>query len=154
MPGSIVRLGHSRGAVPVWFAALLSLFLACRPAEVVTRIPVDHASLQGLVTIYVYAAAELGRPPQSVDELQSTFEKASIEDPSQMLTSTRDGQPFVIIWGLDVTGRYAGADAPIAYEREGLDGVRLVVTCGLQVLEVSDAEFADLHWPEGYEPEL
>ena len=132
----------------------LALLLAsCRPREAVTQIPADYASLRGIVTVYAYATADLGRPPQSVDELMPVFEKASISDPEKLLSSTRDGSSFIIIWGVDIAGRYAGSEAPLAYERRGVDGERLVVTCGQQVKEVSERGFADLAWPEGYKPD-
>ncbi|WP_197525014.1 hypothetical protein [Botrimarina hoheduenensis] len=127
--------------------------MSCRPNETVTRIPADHARLRGIATIYAYAAADLGRPPRSVDELLPIFEKASITDPDQTLTSTRDGQPFVIVWGVDVAGVYAGSAAPLAYERLGVDGRRLAITCGLRIKEVNESEFAVLSWPYGYQPE-
>lgn len=140
-----------------WLArALVALALfstSCGPGDAVTRVPADHARLRGLVTVYAYAAAELGRPPLSVDELLPVFEQASITDPSKYLTSTRDGKPYVILWGVDLAGGYAGSDSPLAYEQIGVDGERLVVTCGQQIKEVSERAFAYLAWPEGYKPE-
>ena len=148
------RSTFRRASLLALATVFIPLLLACRPAEVITRIPPDEASLKGLATIYVYAAADLGRPPRSIEELQPIFKKASIEDPTSMLSSTRDGQPYVIIWGLDLAGRYNGTDVPFAYEREGLDGVRLVINCSHQIEEVSEEDFAKLNWPEGHKPEL
>ena len=139
-------------AASIWAVCLISL-TSCRPAEVVTRVPVDHAKLKGIVTIYAYATADLGRPPESVDELKPIFEKASIDDPQGAITSSRDNQEFVILWGIDLNGRYAGSETPLAHERLGQDGARLVVTCAQRVSEISDTEFASLPWPEGYDPE-
>lgn len=133
--------------------AIITISTSCRPSETVTRLPADYARLRGIVTIYAYATAELERPPRSVDELMPILEKASVSDPERTLTSTRDGRPFVIVWGVDVAGSYAGSTAPLAYERQGLDGRRLVVTCAQQVKEVSAVDFAFLDWPEGYKPE-
>ncbi len=149
---------HIRSELTHWLllfsVAIISLSIACRPNQVVTRIPTDHASLQGLATIYIYAAAELGRPPQSLDDLQPIFAKASIQDPTKMLVSTRDKQPFEIIWDVDVAGRYAGSDVPIAYERTGVEGMRLLITCSMVIKQIDEEEFTNLKWPIGYKPYL
>ena len=58
----------------------------------------------------------------------------------------------MIIWGVDLAGRYAGSDAPLAYEQQGRDGVRLLITCAEQIQELNDGDFADLVWPDGYQP--
>lgn len=137
----------------LWVASAVTLLSsACRPAEVVTRIPIDEARLKGIVTIYAYAAADRGRPPRSVEDLLPIFRQASIDDPDGALTSSRDGQPFVIVWGLDLAGRHAGTSTPLAYEREGRDGTRLLVTCGQQLRELSEEEFAAIDWPDGHVP--
>ena len=149
----VIRRDNASPRFACMAVALALTSLSCRSGENVTGIPKDHARLRGIVTIYAYATAGLGRPPRSVEELLPVFEKASIGDPSKTLTSTRDGELFVIIWDVDVAGAYAGSAAPLAYERKGLDGRRLVVTCGQQVKELDQQEFAALAWPDGYEPQ-
>ncbi len=125
---------------------------SCAPKTVVTRIPADYARLKATVTAYSYACRELNRPPISVEELWPILESAKVDDPVSYLTSTRDGQPYVIIWGLDLGGRHLGSNAPLAYEELGKEGKRLLVTCNQEVKELSEAEFTEIEWPSGHEP--
>ena len=130
--------------------ALLSTS-SCNPSQVSTRIPEDHARLESIVTVYAYACRDLGRPPESVDDLTPIFKKANVADPQAYLTSTRDGQPYVIVWGIDLESRDLNSAIPLAYEQVGKDGKRLVVTCNQQVQEFSETEFAQIAWPDGHE---
>jgi hypothetical protein len=135
-------------------AAVVLSVVSCGPSEVVTQVPVDHARLQALVTVYAYACRDLQRPPEKFAELLPVCKQAKIEKPRDYFTSTRDGQPYVIIWGLDLEHRYLGAKVPLAYEDVGKEGKRLVVTCNREVQELAAAEIAQSEWPSGYEPEL
>lgn len=135
-------------------AAIVLPALSCGPSEVVTQIPTDHARLKALVTVYAYACRDLQRPPENFEELSPVFKQAKIENPREYLTSTRDGKPYIIIWGLDLERRYLGTKVPIAYESVGKDGMRLLVTCSMEVEELAAEEIAQSEWPSGYEPEL
>ncbi len=140
-----------RNCIALLVVVLLSAS-SCGPNEVVTRIPEDHARLKALVTVYAYACRDLKRPPKNVEELMPTLEKAKVYSPREYLTSTRDGQPYAIVWGLDLEGRYLGANSPLAYERVGQDGLRLLVTCDQEVMELSVDEMTQVEWPPGHEP--
>ncbi|MGI9427463.1 MAG: hypothetical protein ACR2NM_02315 [Bythopirellula sp.] len=135
-------------------ASLLLTATSCGSSEVVTDIPADHARLKALVTVYAYACRDLKRPPENFADLSQIFKQAKIENPREYFASTRDGKPYVILWGLDLEGRYLGTKVPIAYERGGKDGKRLLVTCNMEIKELAAAEFAQSEWPTGYEPEL
>ena len=128
--------------------------ISCGPSESVTHIPADHARLKALVTVYAYSCRDLQRPPETFEELLPICKQAKIENPGEYFTSTRDGQPYVIIWGLDLERRYLGAGVPIAYEHTGEDGKRLVVTCNQEIKELSAEELAQAKWPAEHEPEI
>lgn len=113
--------------------------------------PDDPSRLRGITTLYSLAARELGRPPKNVDELKAILAPAT-DDPSIALTSTRDQQEFVIVWGLDLTGRQANSDTIVAYERTGVEGKRMVVDCRGEVREVTPDEFKQLKFPKGHTP--
>lgn len=132
--------------------AIILSNLSCSPDKVVTLIPEDHARLKAIVTVYAYACRDLRRPPKSVEELMPIFEQARIENPREYLKSTRDGQSYVIIWGLDLQNRYLGSNFPIAYEQVGQDGMRLLVTCNQVVKELSFEALKTIEWPLDYEP--
>ena len=135
----------------VILAAAVSFAASCSPKEVVTRIPEDHARLQAIATVYAYACRELGRPPKAIEELAPILSKAQVEDPRAYLTSTRDGLPYAIVWGLDLEGRHLGSTVPLAYEQRGKNGNRLLVRCNQEVTEITSEEFARIEWPPGHE---
>lgn len=83
------------------------------------------------------ATANLGRPPSNLDELRPFLEEQG--DPDRLVVSPIDGQPYVLLWGIDV--RSAGTDTVLAYERFGAGGRRFVLTAST-VLPMTDAEFA------------
>ena len=132
---------------------ILLTLVSCGPETVVTLIPEDHAQLQGIVTAYAYACRELGRPPQNSEELIPVLEKAKVENPQQFFYSTRDKEPYVIIWGLDLEGRFLGSSVPLAYERFGKAGKRLVVSCSQSIQELDAENFSTIDWPLGHKPE-
>ena len=105
-------------------AILILSAVSCGPSEPVTTVPVDHARLKALVTAYAYACRDLQHAPEEVEELFAVLEQAKVENPREYLTSTRDGEPYVVIWKLDLARRYHGSNVPIAYERVGHDGIR------------------------------
>ena len=107
----------------------------------VTTVPEDHAHLKGIVTVYAYATRDLRRPPQKVDELLPIFEKARIEDPQSFLTSTRDGQPYVMIYGKRPPNVHRDL---VGYEQTGVDGKRYVAFTLGNVEEVDETRFREL----------
>ena len=133
-------------------SSLLVGCVSCTQNEVVTHIQEDHARLQSIATIYAYACRDLGRPPKNTDELKPTFAKAGLEDVREYFLSTRDGKPYVIIWGVDLEQKYRGSKLLLAYEQEGLEGRRLAIACNHTLAELTQDEFDDLQWPAGHQP--
>ncbi|MCA9185554.1 MAG: hypothetical protein R3E01_18475 [Pirellulaceae bacterium] len=124
--------------------------LSCGDGRVHTSAGEDQGRLSAIVMVYSRACRDKGTPPAATADLMTILAKAGAGE--DVLTSTRDGEPFVIIWNLDLLGKYQGSTAPLAYEQNGVDGKRLVVNCRREVSEVSDAEFGQLKFPAGHKP--
>jgi hypothetical protein len=84
-----------------------------------------------------------------MDELKAVYAQAD-PDPSKYVRSARDGEEFVVVWGLNL--KSMPADTVLAYERSGVDGKRMVVTLNGEVREVSEDEFRALKFPKGHKP--
>ncbi len=106
--------------------------------------------LRGIIRVYSIASRDLGRPPKSIDELKAVYAGAD-PDPDKFFRSTRDGEEFVVVWGLDLNN--APADMVVAHERTGVNGKRLVVTADSKITEVSEDEFGKLRFPKGHKPD-
>jgi hypothetical protein len=111
--------------------------------------PTDTNMLRGIIRVYSIASRDLGRPPKSIDELKAVYAAAD-PDPGRFFRSTRDGQEFVIVWGLNLNN--SPGDMVVAHERTGVDGKRLVVTAGSEIKEVSEEEFDKLRFPKDHKP--
>lgn len=115
--------------------------------------PDDPSKLRGVTTLYALATRDLGKPPSDMEQLKQVLAPAA-KDPASLLVSSRDGQEFAVVWGLDLVHGSPPTDTILAYEKSGRDGTRLVVTCGGDVREVSDEQFTGLRFPRGYRPEV
>jgi hypothetical protein len=112
--------------------------------------PTNPVTLRGIVRLYGMAQRDLRRPPTSMDELKAQLVQVTTDDPAKHLTSTRDGEEFVVAWGMDLNS--SPKDTVVAYERKGVDGKRMVVTVDGTVSEVSQEEFAKLKFPKDHKP--
>lgn len=140
------------GAVAGWAlaVALLAVSVGCQAEARKAPVATDTNLLRGVVRCYAVAARDLGRPPQKMDELAAVLAPAT-DDPMQYLRSLRDGQEFVVVWGLELDNY--SPNTILAYERTGMDGKRMVVNLNGDVTEVSSEEFEKLKFPENYKPE-
>lgn len=68
--------------------------------------------------------------------------KATAGDVDALLTSPRDGQPFVIVVGKSIVPKDSPTTPWAAYESTGVDGKRLAAQVRGAVLELSPEEFA------------
>ena len=100
--------------------------------------------LRGIVRTYTIATRDLGRPPKNLDELKAVVAPAA-DDPSIYFRSNRDGQDFVVVWGLKLNSTPPGTI--LAYERAGVDGRRMAVSTDGNMREISADEFAKLKLP-------
>lgn len=123
--------------------------VGCGP-RVIVRETSDHGGDQLVTLSRVYTAAQrsLGRPPRGVDDLKAVAKEFG--DLDQLLKSPNDGQPYAIVWGVDL----ANAPNPtmiVAHEKLGAGGVRYVMT-PTGIMKVTDQEFARATFPPGYTP--
>jgi hypothetical protein len=86
-----------------------------------------------------------------MDELKAVL-AGLVDDPSPYFRSTRDGEEYVVVWGLQLES--VPADTIIAYERTGVDGKRMVISRDGVAKAVTKEEFADLKFPKGHKPEV
>ena len=70
------------------------------------------------------------------------------------MISPRNGEPFVIIWGVDYDALPVGPDpfTVAAYEKKGVDGKRYVLRFPPRVELMSDAELGKAVFPAGHQP--
>jgi hypothetical protein len=97
---------------------------------------------------YVKATDTLDRAPESLQDIMPYLKELEA-DPNTILISPDDGEPYVIIWGVDY--RAPGNQPVIAYEKTGKDGKRYVCQINL-VVHLNEAEFKKAPFPPGRGP--
>ncbi len=100
-------------------------------------------------TVYRQATDKLGRPPKSVEELAANAPAG--KDVNSLLKSPNDNQPYVVVWGADPRSGMQLKPLVIAYEKEGLSGVRFVYTA-MGVMLMGPDEFKEANFPQGHTP--
>src|SRR4051812_3531509 len=109
------------------WVALLFAFLGMAGCQ--KAIPGRNPTQERLYKIgkaYIQTCYQLERGPESFAEIQPNIEGAESEN---MLVSPNDGEPFVILWGVDFARLPPGASDPFTvggYEKKGVDGIRYV----------------------------
>ena len=131
----------------------LSLCLAGCSAEVPESVQQEgdvSENMRLLETAYREASSENNRPPKDQDELAAFLpEGAQLSD---LLTSPQDGQPITIIYDVDLQASLTMGPVVIAYEKQGRDGSRMVLTT-MGVMAMSDEEFAGATFPKNHTPQ-
>jgi hypothetical protein len=148
----VVRDGSRDGRFIVRSLLILGVLSAvgCGGGTVANK-PPDESYLRGIVRVYATAARNLGRPPKDIEEIKAIYAPVD-PDPSKYVRSPRDGEEFVVVWGLNLDA--ATADTVVAYERKGGDGKRMVVTADSTVKEVTNDELKQMKFPKDYKPEI
>ena len=113
----------------------------------------QHSSLKPLAIVYgQYVGQHRGRPP--VDEAE--FRKYLASIPAERLksfgvaevegifASSRDGKPYVVVYGPATAADAGSPDRVIAYEEVGQDGKRYVAFSTGKIDEVDEARFKQL----------
>lgn len=108
----------------------------------------EVSHLRAVTMLYPEAMRRLGHRPSEQEfkefaakngtELLKVLEIASLDE---MLVSDRDGKPFVILYGNPPAGVKKGI---IAYEQEGVDGIRQVGYDLGTIEEADAAKFSEL----------
>jgi len=102
--------------------------------------------LSAIEAAYFAHIEKTNRPPKSADDLKKYF--AEDVDVSTVYTSSRDNEPYVIFWGADYRKHNGGNQFVIAYEKTGVDGVRMVLT-GFGVVEMNAEQLGESAYPPG-----
>ncbi len=110
---------------------------------------IDESKLQALAKIYSYAAQDKRTPPQGWSDLDYLIQQSEIADPETYFVSSRDGKPYVVMWGVDAGQLARGQNVVIAYEAQGTQGKRWVVTSSNRAQEVTEEIFNKLTVVDG-----
>lgn len=136
-------------AVVTWCALLGVVFGCGQPPSVVeTELPEAQVRLMSIKNAYTAFTEQRGRPPRNEKELQRQL---ADDSSPEVLTSPRDGQPFKVCYGATLFGDLAWASPDsipaLAFEQQGADGTKWVLTIPGAILEVPDDEFAKVVFP-------
>jgi hypothetical protein len=126
--------------------------LGCSRGGGVTTLPPTADRLLALGNAYRNAVQRLGHPPKDFQELQPSLEGNASEE---FLRSPTDGDPFVVMWGVDYDKLPPGRPTPFfvaAYEKKGAGGARYVLHFPLGVRVMSDEQLKKAPFPPGYAP--
>lgn len=124
---------------------VVAVALGCAKDEApkIERPPVEDALLW-IRQAYVMTHTAAG-PPTDEETLRAGLaivlkdrqvEHLTVDD---ALISPRDGKPFVIRMGTKT--ETTGSHTLLAYEQDGVDGKRYVLTAGLEIRKIGQAEF-------------
>ncbi len=136
------------------FSALLGCSGSSTPIYVDKPLDPTHEKLMKIGMAYARFSANRKRPPQAWADLRPIL--AETENADGPWCSARDGQPLVVCWGVDLSKRPAWAKTTpvLAYEKQGADGSRYVLTAVRNVELLSDKDFREASFPPGHDPGL
>jgi hypothetical protein len=100
---------------------------------------------------YLKAAYD-GHTPKNFEGIKPYLEGDATED---YLRSPGDGEPFVIMWGIDYHTLPPGKGDPFtvaAYEKKGVNGKRYVLRFPLRVESMTDEQLRKAVFPPGHAP--
>jgi hypothetical protein len=130
---------------------LVSLVLAngCGPGVDADARRTQNSRLRDVISMYVYSMRTLGRPPRDEAEFKEfinkqggkVLEKSGVSSADELLVSEHDGKPLVVLYQKPTSGKAAGI---IAYEAEGVDGVRDVGYELGNIVEMNEEQFSEL----------
>ena len=110
-------------------------------------------NLQKIAVAYAQATTHLNRPPQNLNDLMPSLKQQG--DPAEILRSPDDGEPYVILWGVDFRKPPSSGGDPsvvFAYEKQGRGGTRHVLRMPTRVVLLTDDEFRKAPFPPGQQP--
>jgi hypothetical protein len=116
--------------------------------------PLDptHDKLMKIGMAYMRFVSNRKQPPQEWADLRPIL--AEMENADEPWRSARDGQPLVVCWGVDLSKRpdWAKTTPVLAYEKQGSNGSRYVLTVVRSVELLSDKDFREASFPPGHNP--
>jgi hypothetical protein len=140
---------------PIRFALLLALTstLCCSPRNVTRQKDPVEERLHKLAAAYTRANIRLKRAPKTFEDIKADLEAGEASE--DFLRSPADGEPFVILWGVEYNKLRPDAKDPFtvaAYEQRGRNGKRQVLQFPLRVIRLNDEELRKAVFPPGHKP--
>ena len=139
------------GGARVWWLMLAGVFLVgCGQGAPKERSPTQER-LYRIGKAYLQTCYILERAPTNFEEIKPSMEEDGI--PDDLLISPRDGEPFVIFWGVDFTKLVPARDNPFSvagYEKVGKDGTRFVLRFPIGIVPMTDEELQKAVFPPGH----
>jgi hypothetical protein len=94
------------------------------------------------------------RPPKDLSEINEVLRDLHVMDQNppadEVLVSSRDGKPYVVIMGADINS--APSSEVLAYEQTGADGKRYVLLMSRDITMMTDEEFNAATFAKGHKP--
>ena len=137
------------------FALLIAVAVGCGEKVHVVPQTSCEKTLTTLVMAYMEANSRLNHPPKNSDELRPFIKEFG--DPDTLLVSPNDGEPFVIVWGVDTGGGgpspYPGLWSVLAYEKKGKGNTRVVADTRGFSRTIPQEDFTKLTFARRHKPE-
>jgi hypothetical protein len=137
-----------------WLCAALAIAITGCSSTPKSTEDETTTDLREIAKAYAVTISLHRRPPRSLEEIKKVLgelhEAKMVGKPEEVLTSSRDGQPYEIILGADLGA--SRSPEILAYEKQGKDGTRYVLTMTYDVQQLSDAEFAQATFAAGHKP--
>jgi hypothetical protein len=145
----VTRFAKARIVVVTTLLVGLLLESGCGSGSNADSRRLQSSRLRDVISLYIYAGRALGRPPRDETEFKEfinnqggkVLEKVGVSSADEMLVSERDGKPFVVLYKKPTSDKAAGI---VAYEAEGVDGVRDVGYELGNISEMNEDQFAEL----------
>jgi hypothetical protein len=126
------------------------LAAACGSNE--NKVKQESSNLKPLMVLYGrYIGQHRGQPPPNEAAFKEFVKStgaaelpAGAKDADSLFTSTRDNQPYVIIYGPAKGPAGPGGQPVVAYEQQGVDGKRYVASTLGAIEEVDETRFRTL----------
>ena len=128
-------------------AAIAFLTSGCRSSATGAN-KQESSRLKPLVVLYTAATTALSHPPKSEAEFKKfmasqkgkMLDMLHVQNPDELFISERDGQPYVVLYGPAANGKLRDV---IAYEKDGVDGKRMVGYATGMVSELDAEHFRE-----------
>jgi hypothetical protein len=132
---------------------LLAGLAGCGSGPDVVPLTSSEKNLTYIALAYKDAHGRLGHGPKDAEELKPFLKEFG--DPEQLLTSPNDGQPYVVVWGVNPSGGptpYRQMFPILAYERKGAGGKRAITDIRGRPLTVPEEDFPKLTFVGRHKP--
>ncbi len=151
-PGQVGSLSRP---VTLGLMVLAASLSGCGSSTHVVPLTPAEKALTNVALAYMDAHAELGHGPKNADDLKPFLKRFG--NPAELLVSPNDGEPFVVIWGVNPTGgptEYKGMFPILAYERKGSGGKRAVTDVRGRPMTIPAEDFNKLKFVGRHRPDV